>query len=271
MVTHPVESRTILRLQLATKQQARVDDVVSVDFPLHVIMNGLHCITMTCTPDRLEDLVTGYLLSEGIVDKVSQVAQIRLSDGKCEVELAPELNLQKRLGQASPFYRVVTSECGGVFPSPFAKLMDRLSPPKLTDVTPFKASAIECAVGELNREASIYRQTGGVHAASICDRSGRLEHLAEDVGRHNAVDKVIGRCARSGGRFEDMFLVSTGRLTGEIIMKAARVRIPVVASISAVLSSGIDAAEKTGLTAIGFVRGRRMNIYSHPERIQTSG
>lgn len=264
-----IENRTILRLQLASKQPETVDDTISVESPIHVIINGLHCLTIMCTPDKLEDLVTGHLLSEGIVDRLDQLAEIRIADNrKFEVTLAPELDLQERLSQATPFFRIVTSSCGAGLPSRFAKLADRLLPLKVTGATVFEASAVERAASELNREASIYRRTGGVHAASICGRNGRSEHLAEDVGRHNAVDKVIGSCARNGKKFEERFLISTGRLTGDMILKAARVRIPVVASISAVLSSGIDIAEQTGVTAIGFARGRRMNIYSHPERIR---
>lgn len=263
------ESRRILRLQSVGEPPEVIDDTVAAESPVHIIINGFHCLTIMCTPERLHDLVAGHLLSEGVVDQLGQLVDVRIDDKyKCEVTLAAELDLQERLNRATPFLRIVTSSCGTSVPSPFAKLADRLAPLRIDSGTVFDASAVQRAASELNREASIYRKTGGVHAASICGREGTLEHLAEDVGRHNAVDKVIGSCARSGHEFEERFLVSTGRLTGDIVLKAVRVRIPVVASISALLTSGIDVAERTGVTAIGFARGRRMNIYSHPERIR---
>ena len=266
-----IETRRVLRLQSIERPPEFGDDTVAAESAVYIIINGIHCLTIMCTPERLHDLVTGHLLSEGIIDRPDQLTDILIRDKyKCEATLAAELDLQERLGLATPFLRIVTTGCGTSPSSPFVKLMDRLVPLKVDGKMLFDASAIQCAASGLNREALTYRQTGGVHAASICARDGTLEHLAEDVGRHNAVDKVIGSCARAGHSFEDRFLISTGRLTGDMILKAARVKIPVVSSISALITSGIDVAEKCGVTAIGFVRGRRMNIYCHPERIRVS-
>ncbi len=262
------ETRRTLRLQSVDRPPELVDDTVATESAVHIIINGVHWATIMCTPERLEHLVTGHLLSEGIINQLDQLIGIRIEDEyKCEVTLAAELDLQERLGQATPFLRIVTSGCGGSTSSPFSELTDRLAPLRVIAQTVFDASAVQRAANALNKEASIYRKTGGVHAASICRRDGTLEHLAEDVGRRNAVDKAIGSCARSSHSFEERFLISTGRLTGDMILKAARVKVPVVASISALVTSGIDVAEKTGVTTIGFVRGGRMNIYSHSERI----
>jgi len=266
-----IENRRVLRLQSANLPPELGDDKVAVESPVQITINGIHCLTIMCTPERLLDLVTGHLLSEGIIDRSDQLTDVRILDKyKCEVALAAELDLEERLGLATPFLRIVTTDCGTSPSSPFVKLMDRLVRLKVDGKMLFDASAVQRAAIGLNQEALIYRGTGGVHAASICARDGTLEHLAEDVGRHNAVDKAIGSCVRAGCSFEERFLMSTGRLTGDMILKAARVKIPVVASISALVSSGIDVAEKCGVTAIGFVRGRRMNIYCHPDRIRVS-
>lgn len=106
-------------------------------------------------------------------------------------------------------------------PSSFAELTERLAFLRVIAQTVFDASAVQRAANALNKEALVYRKTGGVHAASVCRKDGTLEHLAEDVGRHNAVDKAIGSCARSGHSFEERFLISRGRLTGDMILKAA--------------------------------------------------
>jgi len=260
------ETRRILRLQSLGSQPEVVDDTVATESAVHLFINGVHWETIMCTPQRLEDLVTGHLLSDGIIDQLYQLTAIRFVDQyKCEVTLVAELNLEERL--ATRFFRAVPSGFQRRTQLPTENPTNRLMPLRVIAPTVIDASAVQRAANALNNEASIYRKTGGVHAASVCRKDGILEHLAEDVGRHNAVDKAVGSCARSSHSFEDRFLISTGRLTGDMILKAARVNIPVVASISAVVTSGIDVAEKTDVTAIGFVRGERMNIYSHSERI----
>ena len=269
--TEATEKHAAVRLCEDLRRLEQVEDIVAVESPVRIVVDGIHCVTIMCTPQRVEDLTAGHLLSEGIVDKVDQLADIRIAEGlKCEVTLRGRLDLQERLTLATPFLRIVTSGCGRGVASPFAKLADRLKPLNVSCETAFEASVVQKAMIELNRKTPVYRATRGVHGACICNSDGTLEDLAEDVGRHNAVDKVIGRCARERGSFEEKFLVSTGRLSGDIILKAARVKIPVVASLSAVLSSGIDLAEKTGVTAIGSTRGVGMKIYAHQERIRIS-
>jgi formate dehydrogenase accessory protein FdhD len=120
----------------------------------------------------------------------------------------------------------------------------------------------------LNTLAKTFRKTGAVHIAALYSATGELMTFSEDVGRHNAADKVIGTGALKESDFSKCFLASSGRLTGDIVLKAARMRIPIVASMAAVVDSGIDVAQRTGITLIGFVRGKRMNVYTHAERIE---
>jgi formate dehydrogenase accessory protein FdhD len=130
-----------------------------------------------------------------------------------------------------------------------------------------KAETVLDCVNSLNRAAEIFRKTGGVHAAAIFSSDGILMASAEDVGRHNAVDKVIGITMMRKTNLGKCFLTLTGRMTGDIVMKAARLGMPVVASMAAAIDSGIAIAKKADLTLVGFVRGKRMNVYSVPERI----
>ena len=145
--------------------------------------------------------------------------------------------------------------------------MDRLSLVKLKLGLTVKARVISESVKRLNILAEEFRKTGGVHVAALYSTSGELAALSEDVGRHNAVDKVIGVGTAKKLIFEILFLALSGRLTGDIVLKAARMRIPIVASMAAAINSGVEAAQLTGITLIGFVRGKRMNVYTHPERI----
>jgi formate dehydrogenase accessory protein FdhD len=121
----------------------------------------------------------------------------------------------------------------------------------------------------LNGLAREYRQTGGVHVASLNrTEDGGLMVLAEDVGRHNAVDKVIGAGVLGGVDFGGCFLVLSGRLSGDVVLKCARVGLPLVASRAAALSSGVEIAEHCGVSLVGFVRGDKMNVYACAERVR---
>jgi FdhD protein len=130
-----------------------------------------------------------------------------------------------------------------------------------------KAEVLFNSVNQLNFKAELFRKTGGVHAAAIYKAAGTLIALAEDVGRHNAVDKVIGMAALNQVDFGECFLALSGRLSGDVVFKASKVGLPIVASLAAALSSGIEMAEQANLTLAGFVRGKRMNIYTFDERI----
>jgi len=122
-------------------------------------------------------------------------------------------------------------------------------------------------VNQLNFKAEGFRQTGGLHVAALYKGDGSLVALAEDVGRHNAVDKVIGMAALKKVNFGDCFVALSGRISGDVAFKAAKVGIPIVASLSAALSSGISTAQESNVTIAGFVRGKRLNIYTFPERV----
>jgi FdhD protein len=130
-----------------------------------------------------------------------------------------------------------------------------------------KAEILFNSVNQLNFKAELFRKTGGVHAAAIYKADGALVAMAEDVGRHNAVDKVIGMAALNQTDFSGCFLALSGRLSGDVVFKASKVGLPIIGSLAAALSSGIEMAEQANLTLAGFVRGKRMNIYTFDERI----
>ena len=130
-----------------------------------------------------------------------------------------------------------------------------------------KADDVFKMIRKMSENSKIYRKTGGTHVAALFNKDAKLLYLAEDVGRHSAIDKAIGLALINGCNLTNSVLTSSGRITASMILKAARAGIPIVASISAPLNSGLIAAEKIGITLICFVRGKRMNIYTHPERI----
>jgi len=259
---------TVSRIDAAKHTIERRKDLVVEEKPLHVFLNQTHYATILCLPTHLKELAVGYLLSEGVLKSVDEIKEIRLGKvGKCQVRLKLEVDIEKRFSAAQPFTRLVLSACGSPDYWPLSKLIDRLELHRLPLGFTVKAEVVSEAVRRLNILAETFRKTGGVHIAALYSRNGELITYAEDVGRHNAVDKVIGTAALKKLNFSHCFLASSGRLTGDIVLKGARVGVPVVASLAAAVSSGVEAAQHTGLTLISFVRGTRMNVYTYPERI----
>jgi len=258
----------VSRIDVAKHTIEQRKDLVAEEKPLHIFLNQTHYVTILCLPTQLKELTLGYLLSEGVLKSVAEIQGVRLGKaGKCQVRLKPGVNVEKRVLITQPFTRLVLSACGSPDYWPLSKLIDRLELRKLPLGFTVKAEAVSEAVRRLNTLAETFRKTGGVHVAALYTRNGELITCAEDVGRHNAVDKVIGIAASKKLNFSNCFLASSGRLTGDIVLKAARVGIPVVASLTAAISSGVEAAQRTRLTLIGFVRGARMNVFTYPERI----
>jgi FdhD protein len=262
----------ISRIDVAAHTVERRRDYVAEERPLHIFVNQTHYVTILCLPTLLKELAVGYLLSEGVLNSVGEINEIRFEDGgKCHVQLKAGIDAEKRISISQPFARLVLTACGSPDYWPLPKLVDRLNLKKLPLGYKVKAEVVSEAVGRLNTLAETFRRTGGVHVAASYSADGKLMTYAEDVGRHNAVDKVIGVCAIENVDFSQSFLASSGRLTGDIVLKAVRVHIPIVASLAAALDSGIEVAKRTGLTLVGFVRGGRMNVFTFPERIMING
>ncbi len=254
----------IVKYDLTARTSKKMTDYVAEEKPLHLFVNTTYWATILCSPSNLQELAVGHLLSEGILKSTAEIEEVNLTEKEstCHVKLKPEVNVEERLSLSRLHARVVTSACGSQSPYQYTR-----KPAKIKSGLTVKADIIFNSVNQLNFKAELFRQTGGVHAAAIYKADGSLVALAEDVGRHNAVDKVIGIAALSKTDFGECFLASSGRLSGDIVFKASKVGLPVVASLAAALDSGIAMAEVANLTLAGFVRGKRMNIYTFHERI----
>ena len=252
------------KYDLSAKASKRVTDYVAEEKPLHLFVNKTYWATILCSPSNLKEMAVGHLLSEGILKSSAEIEEINLKEkeGTCYVKLKSKVNVNERLSLSRLHQRVVTSVCGDQSIYQYQR-----KPNKVTSTLKVKAEVIFNSVKQLNFKAEVFRKTGGVHAAAIYTALGSLVALAEDVGRHNAVDKVIGIVAFKDISFEDCFLTSTGRLSGDIVFKASKVGLPIVASLGAALDSGVAVAKAANLTLAGFVRGKRINIYCFPERI----
>jgi len=258
----------ISQIDVYNKRLERKRDFVAEETPLHIFLNQTHYVTILCSPNQLKELAMGHLISEGVLKSMDEVKEIRFEEGgKCVVRLQKGVNIEKRIRTTQPFARLIVSGCGSPNYWPLSKLVDRLHVSKVPLNLRIEAKVILDSAKQLNTLAKTFRKTGGVHIAAAYSLKGELKTFAEDVGRHNAVDKVIGACVLGKLDFNECFFVSSGRLSGDIVLKATRMKVQVIASLTAALNSGIEIAQHMGVTLIGFVRGRRMNVYTYPERI----
>jgi FdhD protein len=254
----------ITKLDVTTKTSKKTTDFIAEEKPLHLFVNSTYWATILCSPANLKEMAVGHLLSEGILKSTAEIDEVVLKEAEnsCYVKLKAEVKVEDRIKLSRLHARVVTSACGGGSPYQYAR-----KPSKVKSKLTVKAEVLFNSVNQLNFKAELFRKTGGVHAAAIYKADGSLIALAEDVGRHNAVDKAIGMAALKQIDFRQCFLALSGRLSGDVVFKAAKVGLPIVASLAAALSSGIEMAQLANLTLAGFVRGKRMNIYTFPERI----
>jgi len=249
-------------LRIAPGQRAAFVDRVIEEAPVALAYNGIAHAVMMATPADLEDFAFGFSLSEAIVDTPSQlrVVEIRKGDQGISIEIAVPQECHDRLAQR-PRSLAAASGCGlcGL-----ESLQAALRPPRTVDPgQAIGAEAIVHGMQALVREQELNRESGGVHAAGFVHAGGVL--VREDVGRHNALDKLIGARARQA--LGDGFLVLSSRASYELVHKAATAGITLVATVSAPSSMAIRLADASGITLVCFARGEQMNVYTHPWRV----
>jgi FdhD protein len=249
---------------MSTGKSKEIADYIAEEKPFYLLINTTFWATILCSPTDLQALSVGHFLSEGIVKSIEEIEKVvfKESESTCYVKLKPEIKVEDRVKISRFHARIIHSACGEN--SDYRKNSRIL---KVNSDLKVRAQIIFDGVKQLNFKAEGYKRTGGFHVAAIYKADGQLVALAEDVGRHNAVDKVIGMAALNKIDFGECFLALSGRISGDVAFKAANVGLPIIASLSAALSSGIAMAESADLTLAGFVRGKRINIYTFPERI----
>jgi FdhD protein len=247
------QERPIMRHRAASHSEGH--DWVAEEMPLALVVNGISHVVMMVTPRDFEEFAVGFALTEGLVDGRAQIydAEVRLHPRAAEVELTIAQEAFQRLkGQR----RALAGRTGcGVCGIESLELLD-LAPEKMpASMLPADlGAAIARAAAELPRHQALMRATGGVHAAAWCGIDGAIAAVYEDVGRHNALDKLIGHLTLRGTALRDGFVFMSSRASYELARKAARVGIPMLATISAPSSLAIDIAERAGLKLASFCR-----------------
>jgi len=227
---------------------------VPAEMALTLYINDTELVTILCTPTKLNCLVLGFLYSEGIISGMSDVASMRV----CEEDSLADVKLSKP-GYAPPARRTLASGCGGgvSFATEMQKVESQLT---------VKPEEVFSLMKQLNEKAELYRFSGGVHTSALCNNRKVLV-VAEDIGRHNTLDKIVGECLLTKLQTDDKLLLTTGRISSEMLSKAARMKTPIIVSRSSPTDRSISIAQKLGITLIGYVRGNRLSVYSHEERL----
>lgn len=250
------------------------DDRVAVEEPLEIRVAGDPVCTTMRTPGDDRELALGFLFAEGVIDSIDDVGSVahcgRPGDESfgnvIEVLPAPGVVLAPERVAGARRGTLTTASCGVCGRASIDDLAARCTP--LEDDTRVEVTRVTSLVASMRSEQRVFADTGGVHAAALFDPKGDAAIVREDVGRHNAVDKLVGallfaRALPARGRV----LAVSGRASFEIVQKAAAASIPVVASVSAASSLAIDLATRMNVTLASFVRDDTMTLYSHPERI----
>lgn len=233
------------------------EDLIILEYPFTIFIDDEEIITLLCSPKSLEYLAIGFLHSEGFIDDYKAVDNIQIDEenGRAYVNL----NIRKTFNEKLQGKRTITSGCGKG--TVFYNVLDSFKSKKIKNEIEIKPAEIVALMRRFNNESELFHSTGGVHACAICYKND-IMYFEEDIGRHNALDKVLGRALVDDVNLDHKIILTSGRISSEMLIKAAKRGVPVVVSRSAPTSLAIDMARELNITLVGFVRGEKMNIYS---------
>lgn len=249
----------VLRINRDRKENLR--DLVTDEVPLTIELEGKELVTLLCSPDNLRGLSLGFLYSSGLIRSVNDIENIVIDNQNliCRIELK-----NKDLPSELVFKRLYTSGCGkGVF---FYNALDLMHRKVKRGDFKINAGKITELMKTFQKSSLTFRKTGGVHSAALSNGEDIIV-FKEDIGRHNALDKVIGEALMKDLDMKDLIVLTSGRITSEIVFKVQKMGSPFLISRSAPTDQAIKVAREGNLTLVGFARGPRMNIYTAKDRV----
>lgn len=234
------------------EKNSQVEEKIVCDEEIEIIINETVSRRFSISPCSLKEFAIGYMLGEGLAVSIDNITELNIEDRIIHVGIdLVDFDIRKEL--------VVGSDCFGGWRRKIELVEEVKSDFHITKEDLFNS------FNKLREESKVWRETGGTHIAGLVTKDKFL--AIEDVSRHVAIDKVIGAGALNKCDLSHSFIVYSGRMPADMVIKIARVGIPILASNAAPTSSGYSVAEKSGITMIGFVRDDRFNIYTHPQRI----
>lgn len=237
-------------------------DLLVEETPLTIYFNDKEMVTLLCTPQYLDDLAVGFLVSEGFIRHREDLVEAKADYQKGTAYVVTSGS--SLIAEKTFLKRYITTGCGkgtsfyNVMDAKLSKVADtglRITSPEILNLAK-----------EVSNNSELFMKTGGVHSTALCSAKEILI-FREDIGRHNATDKIVGKCFREGISLHDKILFTTGRISSEILIKVAKMGIGLIISHSAPTALAVEIARETGVTIVGFVRGNRFNVYTSPERV----
>ncbi len=263
----PISRRSILRIDGTNRTDAL--DEIAVEEPCEIRLGGDPVAVTMRTPGEDAELAAGFLFTEGIVQvgDIASISRCREADAlHAENVVEVELSADRRPLRNLTRHFFASSSCGICGKASIEAI--HVGAPPASPGPELTAAALQRMLDHMSGRQEVFAATGGLHAAGLFDAGGSLRALSEDVGRHNAVDKVIGRAVlREWLPLDDHVLLVSGRTSFEILQKALVARIPVVAGVSAASSLAVEFAARSNMTLIGFLRRAKMNVYAGAQRI----
>ncbi|CAH0344524.1 formate dehydrogenase accessory sulfurtransferase FdhD [Bacillus sp. CECT 9360] len=239
-----------------------VEDVIVNEFPLTVFLNDEEFATIVCTPTNFEEMVVGFLASEGAIRFYSDIDSISIDESRGYAYV----KLKAATVTSQEYYskRFIGSCCGKSRQFYFHN--DAKTAKTSTSTTTISAAQCIRLMNEMQNSSEVFQETGGVHNAALCTPE-EMVAVRTDIGRHNALDKLFGYSIMNRVSVRDKIIVFSGRISSEVLLKAAKIGVGIVLSKSAPTDLAIKLANDLNITAVGFIRGKSFNIYSCPERI----
>jgi FdhD protein len=252
--------------QLSENKLLKAEGSVAREQPLTIILNNKELVTLLCTPVEIDYLAIGFLFSEGFINSKNDINEVLVDDDKGVVRIGA-----KNIGDIDTdtlHKRVITSGCGRG--ASFYNLADLQSTSKIESETKLYTETVIQVALEFQHRSKVYQATHGVHSAALCEGKNILV-FHEDVGRHNAVDKIVGECLMKDIETAHRVLISSGRISSEILLKVAHINIPILLSMSAPTDMAVKLANQLGITVVGLIKARKMTIFSNAWRIENGG
>jgi FdhD protein len=235
------ETKKLHILKVTEKGKSSQDDVVVRELPLTIILNKRELATIPCSPSNLDYLAVGFLLAKGLIAGREDIKKITIDDGNGIVRVeAEETNRSTN---------------------------EPLSKQRVESDIEISAAEVFALIDEFVQHSELFKATGGVHSAALCDKK-KILVFSEDISRHSAIDKIFGRCILEDIPTAGRLLITSGRVSSEVVLKVAKRNIPLLISKSAPTDLGVKLADDLGVTLIGFARDKRMNVYANDWRVK---